>query len=210
MRLERYSNVVIFCFLFLSTRLKGPKYKWGCLAVSWCIYFIMASLFIVGQTSFFVCMVFFLVLVIDTYCCLSVLKRLKKPPPGDKNMMCKKKKDDKRKNHQVAEQGMQEQCGRTEGGKEARAKRKPLRERKERRSVKKQAFNTIVIIQAVLTLNYTPFILMLILQRLVPSWTFKCYILTLALAAASCCSYLQPLLYLQRQFGVWRTRPREA
>lgn len=122
-------------------------------------------------------------------------------------MMWKKKEDDKRKTHQVAEQGTQEQCGRTEGGKEVRAERNTLRGRRERSSVKKQAFKIIVIIQAVLTLNYTPFILLLFLDRLVPTWTLKCHILALALAAASSCTYLQPLLYLQRLYGLRCMRP---
>lgn len=64
--------------------------------------------------------------------------------------------------------------------------------------MKKKALVTVVIIQAMLTLNYTPFILMLIVDRLISVTAIKCQLLGLSLAAATCFSYMQPLLYLHR------------
>lgn len=64
--------------------------------------------------------------------------------------------------------------------------------------MKKKAFITTVIIQAVLTFNYAPFIITMILNGLVPPRTQKCQVIAVSMAAATCCTYLQPLLYLQR------------
>eukprot|EP00064_Thunnus_orientalis_P016358 superscaffoldBa00003227_g16422 len=64
--------------------------------------------------------------------------------------------------------------------------------------VTRKAFITITIIQAVLTLNYLPFIIILPLDGLLPARALKCQYQAMALAAAASCSYLQPLLYLYR------------
>lgn len=68
----------------------------------------------------------------------------------------------------------------------------------DRTCMKKKAFITVVVIQAVLTLNYTPFILMIMIDRIVLPHTVKCQLLGVSLAAATCLSYTQPLLYLHR------------
>lgn len=84
---------------------------------------------------------------------------------------------------------------RTEGGeKEERVKVK----KGDHTCMKKKALVTVVIIQAMLTLNYMPFILSLIIDKLVSVPTVKCHLLGLSLAAATCFSYMQPLLYLHR------------
>ncbi len=85
--------------------------------------------------------------------------------------------------------------GRKEGRKEGKVER---RGKGEINSMKKKAFVTIVVIQAVLILNYLPFIITLPMDGLVPARTLKCQYVAMALAAAAGCSYLQPLLYLHR------------
>lgn len=119
----------------------------------------------------------------------------------------KKREEEKGKTHKNVsrvvrtEEGTQEQSGRTEEGKEEKgekAERGDPRGKGGRYNVKKKAFVTIVIIQAVLTFNYVPFIITLPMDGLVPAQTIKCQFVTTALAAAACCSYMQPLLYLQR------------
>lgn len=80
-----------------SSRFKSPQYKWGCLGVSWCIYFVLATTAFLGRSIVPVCVLFLPVLVIDTFCCLSVLKTLQKPPPRDIEMVEKEKKKKKEK-----------------------------------------------------------------------------------------------------------------
>lgn len=160
-------------FLCLHHRLKRPQFKWGCLVFVWCIYVLLASSsFLLGR-SYSVCALFIPILTIDTLCSRSIFKSLRKPPPGE------------RKNRKP----------RTEGGeKEERVKVK----RGDHTCMKKKALVTVVIIQAMLTLNYTPFILTLIVDVVVSVQTVTCQLLGLSMAAATCFSYMQPLLYLHR------------
>lgn len=69
----------------LPSRFKVHKYKWGYLAVSWCIQIIMSSASLVQRSAVTVCVVFLPVLAIDTFCSLSVLKTLKKNSTGGQN-----------------------------------------------------------------------------------------------------------------------------
>lgn len=96
------------------------------------------------------------------------------------------------------EEATREQSGRAEDGKEEKGGKAEAQGRGERNAMKKRAFITIVIIQAVLTFNYSPFIIILPMRGVFPDATLKCQFLPVALAAASCCSYLQPLLHLHR------------
>lgn len=186
------------------SRFKMPKYRWGCLGVSWCIYALVSST--AARTSLSVCILFVPVLVIDTFCCLSVLKALKKPPPGDEVMKERRKEGKENRGAPQnrsrvvrAEEGKQQSRGK-EGGNEEKVKTvegsKPRG--KEMNSMKKKAFITIAIIQAVLTLNYLPFNITLTMEGRVPERTLRCQYIAVAISAAACCSYLQPLLYLHR------------
>ncbi|KAL7375993.1 hypothetical protein ABVT39_027855 [Epinephelus coioides] len=166
-------------------RFKVHKYKWGYLAVSWCIQIIMSSASLVQRSAVTVCVVFLPVLAIDTFCSLSVLKTLKKTPPGDRMVMEKKK------------EGGQRQKRMEEKVKEAGGSR--VKEKGEMNSMKKKAFIAIVVIQVVLTLNYLPVIISLPMDGRVPARTLKCQYLAMGLAASAGCSYLQPLLYLHRR-----------
>lgn len=170
-------------FLCLHHRLKRPQFKWGCLVFVWCIYVLLATLsFLLGR-SYSVCSLFIPILTIDTLCTRSILKSLQKPPPGVNNMTSKTTKVKKKRNP------------RTEG---AENEERVKVNKGDRTCMKKKALVTVVIIQAVLTLNYTPFILTLIIDILVSVHTVKCQLLGLSLAAATCLSYMQPLLYLHR------------
>lgn len=82
--------------------------------------------------------------------------------------------------------------------KRERAANSESKGKKDSCSMKKKALVTIVIIQIVLTLNYVPFMIALALEGKLPHYIYKCEIAALALAAASCCTYLQPLLYLKK------------
>lgn len=182
----------------LSFRFKAGKYRWGCLAITWCIFIILAASAVFGSTSLVRCSVFPFVLAADTFFCLSILKTLRKQPPGEKTTTTK---ENKPKNMSGQVQGdMEERRER-----EARSKTKVKRER---HSMKKEALVTIVIIQCVLTLNYVPFILAMAVKEQLPHQTHKCQIITLALAAASCCTYLLPLLYLRNLGKLPFTKPR--
>ncbi|KAK5848530.1 hypothetical protein PBY51_006136 [Eleginops maclovinus] len=65
-------------------------------------------------------------------------------------------------------------------------------------SMKKKAFVTFVIIQAVLYLNYLPLIITMAMEGKVSAVVMKCQYRAPGLAAAVSCSYLQPLFYLHR------------
>lgn len=162
-------------------------------------------MFVVGVANFgpspsVRCALFPFVLVADTFCCLSILKTLKKPPPGDKTMMVKAKgnklKNMSRELHEdTKERRERAACSKSKG-------------KQENQSLKKKALVTIVIIQFVLTLNYVPFIIAMFLERHLPPYTQKCQVVPLALAAASSCTYLQPLLYLKSLGKLPFTKPR--
>ncbi|TNN85248.1 hypothetical protein EYF80_004598 [Liparis tanakae] len=172
-------------------RFKAPQYRWGSVGVSWCIYITMTSWTISGGSVVTLAMVYIPVLVINTFCSLSILKTLKKPPPGDTGVM-------KSRGVKV-EDGGAKQSRMNEGGSEEEGKKvgksKP-RGKGVMNSMKKKAFITIVIIQAVLTLSYLPMIITAPMRF--PARTMLCQYVAMALAAAQSCSYLQPLLYLHR------------
>lgn len=176
------------CALCHPYRFKAPKYKWGCFGFSGCLFVTIASVVLFSNRSYLTSLLFLPILITDTFCCFSVLKCLQKPPPGDKNMMERKKKrkeEEKRKTPVVqTEEGT--------GGERAESGRG------ESRSMKKKAIVTIVFVQVVLTFNYAPLIITVFLQTVVPAHALKCQILPVSLAAAICCSYLQPLFYLHR------------
>lgn len=90
-----------------------------------------------------------------------------------------------------------EQCrGKVEAVKQV--ERSKQRVKGEMNIMKRKAFFTILIIQAVLTLNYLPYIIILPMNGRVPELTLVCQYVKMSVAAASSCSYLQPLLYLHR------------
>lgn len=173
----------------LSFRYKANKYKWVCLAISWCIFIIVAGLATFGSTPSVRCALFPFVLAADTFCCLSILKALKKPPPGDRTLVLKAKINKSKNSSAEVQKDMEERRG---GAASSESKRK-----QENNSLKKKALITIVIIQFVLTLNYVPFIITMSLETKLPSHTLKCQLTPLALSAAYSCTYLQPLLYLK-------------
>lgn len=192
-------------FLYLPPRFRTQKYRWGCVGVAWCIYIFMASSAVLQRTFNSLLVLFLPVLVIDTFCCLSILKTLQKPPPGHRKV--RNKGEGKRETHKNAsravrtEEGTQERGRRAGDGKEEKgekAERSETQATGERNAMKKRAFITVVIIQAVLTLNYVPFIIILPMDGLVQEHTLKCQFVAVSLAAAACGSYLQPLLYLHR------------
>lgn len=169
--------------LCLHHRLKRPQFKWGCLVFVWCIFVLLSTCGFLLHRSFSICALFIPILTIDTLCSRSIFKSLRKPPPGVNNMMSKTTKVKKKRKP------------RTEGGE----KKERFKVKKGDRScMKKKALVTVGIIQAMLTLNYMPFILTLIVDRLVSVDTVKCELLGLSMAAATCFSYMQPLLYLHR------------
>ncbi len=109
----------------------------------------------------------------------------------------------KRKKGQVVtmKKGGHEQSRGTENRKEEKGEkteRSEPRVRLQMNSMKKKAFITIVVIQAVLALNYLPFITTVFIGRLLPARTLKCQYVAMSVASAVSCSYLQPLLYLHR------------
>lgn len=178
-----------------SSRFKSPQYKWGCLGVSWCIYFVLATTAFLGRSILPVCVLFLPVLVIDTFCCLSVLKTLQKPPPRDIEMVEKEKKRKKEKGEEKRMfSGVMSPGERKEKG----AKKVERGGKGEMNSMKRKAFTTIAIIQLVLTLNYLPYVITMPLEGRVPAQTMLCQYVAIAMAAAVTCSYLQPLLYLHR------------
>ncbi|AWP00884.1 putative disintegrin and metalloproteinase domain-containing protein 12-like [Scophthalmus maximus] len=141
-------------------RYKAHSNRWGCLSVAWCVFVLMASSSL-GSTDT-VCAVFLPALVVDTSCNLSVLRALRKPPPGDR-----KGAENRKTGGQVAVR----EVGR--------------RANRDMNSMKRKAFITIVTIQAVLTLNYLPFIVCLPLDGVVPVRALTCQYLTVALATAA-------------------------
>lgn len=153
------------------------------------------------RTSSSVCALFPPILAIDTFCCLSVLKTLQKPPPGDRNMMEKKKTEGRR-----ADGGAEEE--KEEKGK--KAERSKSRGKGKGYCQNRRAFNIIVINQAVLTLNYIPFMISMVVGTEVTRYIQKCEFVTLGLAAAICGTYMQPLLYLQRLGRLPCMRPRNT
>lgn len=169
-------------FLCLHHRLKRLQFKWGCLVFVWCIYVLLATLSFWLGKSYSAYSLLIPILAIDTLCSRSILKSLRKPPPGVNNMMSKTTKVKKKRKP------------RTEGGE----KEERVKEKGDRTCIKKKALVTVVIIQAMLTLNYTPYILTLMIDKWVLGHTVKCHLLGLSLAAATCFSYMQPLLYLHR------------
>lgn len=163
-------------------RLKRPKYKWGSLAFIWSIYFFLTTLGLYSQSMYLLCIGLIPILIIDTFCTGAILRSLRKPPPGDNNMRCKTKKVKEKRTPKIKV-----------GGKEERAEA-----RKGDSVCKKKAFVTLAVIQAMLMLNYTPFIITLMLMGVLPRYTIKCQLLGISLSAANCLSYMQPLLYLHR------------
>lgn len=97
-----------------------------------------------------------------------------KPPPGDKTILEVKSKGNKHKNMSGVVQVKEER-----DKKRGRVDNNKTRGKGERYLMKKKAFITIVIIQAVLTFNYVPFIIAMILNGLVPPWTQKCQVVKL-------------------------------
>lgn len=177
-----WHQVVHTFFLCLLHRLKGPKYKWGCLAFIWSIYILMASLGFHLHSHYILCIVLIPVLIIDSFCTRSILKSLRQPPPGDTNM--------RRRTTEVKEKRTPKMKG-GEKGKRAEARRGD-------NAVKKKAFVTVAVVQAMLMINYTPFIFTLMLWGVLPDHTAKCQLLGMALSAAAGLSYMQPLFYLHR------------
>ncbi|GLD70069.1 uncharacterized protein AKAME5_002138600 [Lates japonicus] len=185
-------------------RYKAGWYRWGCLGVLWCIYIPMASSAIYEHSSSTISVVFLPVLIIGTFCSMSVLKTLRKPPPGDRQMAEREKKGrEKRKAHKngrhvvSVEREEQERSSKKEEKVKGVRRNKP-RGKAETNSMKRKAFVIIAVIQAVLTLNYLPMIICVFLEGRVPARVLKCQYLALGLAAAVSCSYLQPLLYLHK------------
>ncbi|CAJ1086419.1 uncharacterized protein LOC117807576 [Xyrichtys novacula] len=187
-------------------RFKGNQHRWGCLGAAWCIYILMGSIVIFKRSAVTACVVFFPVLAVDTFCCLSVLKNLQKSPPGDREMVEQAKKE-KLKTEKSGcprvstKDGKQGNSREREGRKDKKVVEvysSEPRAKKEMNSIKRKAFNTIIIIQVVLTLNYLPFIITFCMDGLVPAQRLKCEYTALSLAAAASCSYLHPVLYLHR------------
>lgn len=173
------------------SRFKGSKYRWGCLGVSWCIYILMASISAFKATIVAVVSVLLPVLAIDAFCSLSVLKTLKKPPPGDREMVQEKKKRKKRKEGDIEEVEKRSADG-------SEKKERVMWGKGEKNCMKRKAFITIAFIQVVLTFNYLPFIIIMVLFMLISFHSVKCQCLPVALAAACSFSYLQPVLYLHK------------
>nr|XP_046237584.1 uncharacterized protein LOC124055033 [Scatophagus argus] len=197
---ERYMAVVRPLFYL---RFNARQYRWRCLGISWCVYVLMASHALFERTYASMCVLFLPVLLIDTFCCLSILKTLRKKPPGDtmmKEMKRKKKKrEEKRETHKNnSEEGKQEHKEDRKEENERKVERSELRGKRELNLMKKKAFFNIAVIQAVLTLNYLPLIITLPMEGLVSAQTLKCDFMALAFAAAASCSYLQPLLHLHK------------
>lgn len=119
------------------------------------------------------------IFIIDTFCTRSVLRSLRKPPPGDRNVAGKKEK-----RAPWTEGGEKEERAEGKGGDQAR--------------MKKRVCVTVVIIQAMFTVNYMPFILLLMLDSVIPTHTIKCELVGFCLSAAIGFSYMQPVLYLHR------------
>ncbi|XP_034532801.1 uncharacterized protein LOC117807576 [Notolabrus celidotus] len=187
-------------------RFKGNQHRYGCMVAVWSIYILMASIATLKRSPITACTVFLPVLAIDTFCSLSVLKTLRKAPPGDKKMMEQGKKKQGEGNVKTDTNGSPgvsieegKQASNSDSRREGRKEKgvKP-RVKGKMNSMKRRAFNTIVIIQGVLTLNYLPFIITLGMDGKVPAHRLKCQYVALALAAAMSCSYLNPLLYLHR------------
>ena len=163
-----------------SFRIKQRGYRWPCLGVCWCIYIILAISSIVQRSIFTMCLVFLPTFIIDTFCTLYVLRELKKTPPSSQVVRMEER-----------EEGRAEEKEKEVGGSKQREKGKM-------NSMKKKAFVTFVIIQAVVSLNYLPLIITMTMEGRFSAVVMKCQYRASGLAAAASCSYLQPLLYLHR------------
>lgn len=155
-------------FFCPSTRCRARRYRLSFLIASWCIYILIILVEMHGCSKLVVFSVFLFVLVVNTSCSIAVLKTLSRPAPGDGEMT------------------------------EKDGKIKTYRGKRENNSLKRRAFNTIIIIQTVLFLNYLPTVLCFPLIGLLSPFTFKCQCLSVALAASVSCGYLQPLLRLHK------------
>ncbi|KAL3046570.1 hypothetical protein OYC64_004537 [Pagothenia borchgrevinki] len=164
----------------LYLRIKQRGYRWPCLGVCWCIYIILAISSIVQRSIFTMCLVFLPTFIIDTFCTLYVLRELKKTPPSSQVVRMEER-----------EEGRAEEKEKEVGGSKPREKGKM-------NSMKKKAFVTFVIIQAVVSLNYLPLIITMTMEGRFSAVVMKCQYRASGLAAAASCSYLQPLLYLHR------------
>lgn len=145
------------------------------MAFVWCTYFLLTTWTVFSGKRYLVYTVYIPIFIIDTFCTGSILRCLRKPPPGDRNVVGKKEK-----RAPWTEGGEKEERGGDQAG------------------MKKRASVTVVIIQAVFTVNYTPFILLLMLDSVIPTHTVKCELLGICLSAALSFSYMQPMLYLHR------------
>ncbi|KAM3590986.1 uncharacterized protein V6R79_020078 [Siganus canaliculatus] len=199
--LEKYMAVVRpIQYLWL----KSHRYRWGCLGVLWCLFVPLTLLVNAEHLSGMLSLLFLLVLIIDTFCCLSVLKTLQKPPPGDRNNLEKQKEEKKNacQESRVEEEEREQPKSRGENKEEkkkVKVQRCEVRGKGQMNAMKRKAFITIVIIQAALTLNYLPLIITLVLvMGELPPGMVKCQFVAMGVAAAASCSYLQPLLYLHR------------
>ncbi|KAI4808167.1 hypothetical protein KUCAC02_000234 [Chaenocephalus aceratus] len=162
----------------LYLRIKERGYRWPCLGVCWCIYIILAISSIVQRSILTLCLVFLPTFIIDTFCTLYVLRELKKTPPSSQVVRMEEREEGRAEEKEV-------------GGSKPREKGKM-------NSMKKKAFVTFVIIQAVVSLNYLPLIITMTMEGRFSAVVMKCQYRTSGLAAAASCSYLQPLLYLHR------------
>ncbi|KAK5893688.1 hypothetical protein CgunFtcFv8_006537 [Champsocephalus gunnari] len=162
----------------LYLRIKERGYRWPCLGVCWCIYIILAISSIVQRSILTLCLVFLPTFIIDTFCTMYVLRELKKTPPSSQVVRMEEREEGRAEEKEV-------------GGSKPREKGKM-------NSMKKKAFVTFVIIQAVVSLNYLPLIITMTMEGRFSAVVMKCQYRTSGLAAAASCSYLQPLLYLHR------------
>ncbi|CAB1456933.1 unnamed protein product [Pleuronectes platessa] len=190
-----HTSLPIPIFPYLPTdrgRFKAANYRWGCLGASWCIFILMASAILLEPSGKAVCVGFLPVLVIGTFCSVCILRTLMRPPPGDREMAEGNKGAEKR-NAEKQEKSREKEVKTREVGRKSHPSGKG-----DMNSQKKKAYTTVVTIQAVLMLNYLPFVVCLPLYEVVPARILKCQFQAMALAAAASCSYLQPLLYLHR------------
>nr|XP_057924769.1 uncharacterized protein LOC131126347 [Doryrhamphus excisus]XP_057924770.1 uncharacterized protein LOC131126347 [Doryrhamphus excisus] len=164
-------------------RFRALKYRWGALAATGCLNFLFAGATITHESSVPVSTMFLMVLAVDTFCTVAVLKTLKQTPPGDRQKSHKKQKCSQLGDARMETPAM------------TRSGCKPRRKR-EMHFIKRKASITIVTIQVVLTINYLPFIITLLLCRLVPAQVLRCQFNAIATAASVSFSYVQPLLYL--------------
>ncbi|KAK9524601.1 hypothetical protein VZT92_016979 [Zoarces viviparus] len=158
--------------------------RWGCLGVVWCIYIIVTYFAIIERSVIILFVLFLPVLAVDTFCSLSILNALKRPPPGDRGVMGRKKEgEEEGETGQKGssgvgkmEDGEKEQSRMKEGSKDEGKKvgRSEPSGTGLMNSTKKKAFVTIAVIQAVLALNYVPFILTWLMGGRVPARTLTC------------------------------------